>query len=104
MALFFCYIAVVLVGATASPVGLPSWRSAAALARRSNPYVRAGALIVSFSLAAGILYLAIGSRHSLERAGMRGAAVADAAAGTGKAICTSRVRCCVPLRAPVSRS
>ena len=62
MALFFAFIAGVLVTATASRVGLPLWRSATALAGRSNPYVRAGALIASFALAAGILYLAIGSR------------------------------------------
>jgi len=65
MALFFAFIAGVLVSATASRVGSPLWRSATALAGRSNPDVRTGALIASFALAAGILYVAIGFRHSL---------------------------------------
>ena len=65
MALFFAVIAGVLVSATASRVGSPLWRSATALAGRSNPDVRTGALIASFALAAGILYVAIGFRHSL---------------------------------------
>ena len=60
MALFFAFIAGVLVSATASRVGSPLWRSATALAGRSNPYVRTGAYIASFALAAGILWLAIG--------------------------------------------
>lgn len=65
MALFFAFIAGVLVSATASRVGLPLWRSSTALAGRSNPDVRTGALIPGFALAAGIFYLVIGSRHSL---------------------------------------
>jgi len=84
MALFFAFIAGVLVGTTASRVGLSLCRSATALAGRSNPYVRAGALIVSFALAAGIFYLAIGSRHSLERFRLRSAASAGAVGGAGK--------------------
>ena len=92
MALFSAFIAGVLVSATASRVGLPLWRSATALAGRSNPYVRTGALIASFALAAGILYLAIGSRHSLERPGpgIRGAASVGGAADSGKGAATAK--------------
>jgi cytochrome c-type biogenesis protein CcmH len=51
-------------------------------------YVLAGAFVASFALAAGIIYLAIGSRHSLEQPAMSagasaGAAVAGATTGGG---------------------
>jgi hypothetical protein len=92
MALFFAFIAGVLVSATASRVGLPLWRGATALAGRGNPYVRTGALIASFALAAGILYLAIGFRHSLQRPGLgiRGAASVGGAADSGKGAATAK--------------
>ena len=77
---FFYFIAGVLIGVAASRIGLPSWRSATALARSHSPYVRAGVLVVGFALLAGILYLAIGSRRPLERPAMSSAAPAGAAA------------------------
>src|SRR5215469_5894992 len=79
----FSFIAGVLVGVAAVRVALLLCRSAALPLRRSA-YVRAGVLVASFAVAAGILYLAIGSRHGLERPGPRGAASAGAAASTGK--------------------
>jgi hypothetical protein len=93
MALFLAFIAGVLVSATASRVGLQLLSSATALAGRSNPDVRTGALIASFALAAGILYLAIGSRHSLERPrpGIRGAASVGGAADSAKGGATARI-------------
>jgi len=82
----FSFIAGVLVGVAAVRVALLLCRSAALPLRRSA-YVRAGVLVASFAVAAGILYLAIGSRHGLERPGPRGAAsnTADASAGKGTA-------------------
>jgi cytochrome c-type biogenesis protein CcmH len=80
----FSFIAGVLVGVAAVCVALPLCRNAAALSRRRGAYVRAGAVVASFAVAAGILYLAIGSRHGPERPGTRGAARASAAASAGK--------------------
>src|SRR5262252_9225071 len=84
------FIAGVLVGVATSRVGLPLWRSAAmigASARRAFArapgrmrYLLAGVLVASFALAAGILYLAIGSRQVPEPPGKRTAAPADTAA------------------------
>jgi cytochrome c-type biogenesis protein CcmH len=79
----FSFIAGVLVGVAAVRVALLLSRSAA-LPRRRSAYVRAGVLVASLAVATGILYLAIGSRHALERPGTRSAASADAAASTGK--------------------
>src|SRR5215470_4318747 len=73
------FIAGVLLGVAASRFALPLWRRAEVLARRRNSYVRAGALVASFALAAGILYLALGSRHRLEPPAMNRAASAPAA-------------------------
>lgn len=80
----FSFIAGVLVGVAAVSVAWPLCRNAAALSRRRGAYVRAGAVVASFAVAAGILYFAIGSRHGAERPGTRGAAPASAAASTGK--------------------
>jgi cytochrome c-type biogenesis protein CcmH len=89
----FAFIAGLLVGAAASRLALPLWRSAATLARRRTsseggsyvhaafvraPYVRAGVLVASFAVVAGLLYLAIGSRHAPERPGKGAAAPAGA--------------------------
>ncbi|HEX8782345.1 MAG TPA: hypothetical protein VF764_03185 [Steroidobacteraceae bacterium] len=86
MALFW-FIAGVLVGAAASRIGTPlwtsaatRWRSAATLARARGSWVRAGALAASFALAAGILYLSIGSRHALVHPEKSAAGSAGAAA------------------------
>ena len=83
MALFW-FIAGVLVGVAALRVALPLCRGAALLARRQGVYVRAGALVASFAVAAGILYLAIGARHGLERSGTTDAATASTAATAAK--------------------
>lgn len=89
----FCFIAGVLVGVASSFAGIPLWRSAAALGRgRRMRYVLAVGFVASFALIAGTIYLAVGSRHSLERpalsaqqptADMRSAA---AAAGSAKSM------------------
>src|SRR6516164_6307667 len=94
----FSFIAGVLVGVAASCVALPLWRSASTLAASARAasarahgrmrYVLAGAFVASFALAAGIIYLAIGSRHPLEQPAMSagasaGAAVARATTGGG---------------------
>ena len=84
MALFFSFIAGVLAGGATVRVALPLCRNAAALARRRGAYVRAGAFVASFAVAAGILYFAIGSRHGLERPGPRGTASTAAAPSAGK--------------------
>src|SRR5215469_16774624 len=81
----FSFIAGVLVGVAASCVALPLWRSASTLAASARVggrmrYVLAGAFVASFALAAGIIYLAIGSRHSLERPAMNAAASSGTAA------------------------
>ena len=73
-------------------VVLPLCRSAAALTWRRGAYVRAGALIASFAVAAGILYLAIGSRHGLERPEARAAGSPSAASKSGKGAETTTAR------------
>jgi cytochrome c-type biogenesis protein CcmH len=84
MALFFSFIAGVLAGGAAVRVALPLCRNAAALARRRGAYVRAGAFVASFAVAAGILYFASGARHGLERPATTGPASAGAAASGGE--------------------
>ena len=84
MALFFSFIAGVLAGGATVRVALPLCRNAAALARRRGAYVRAGAFVASFAVAAGILYFAIGARHGHERPATTGPASAGAAASGGK--------------------
>jgi len=96
----FAFIAGVLVGTAASRLALPLWRSAATLARRRTssegasyvhaafvraPYVRAGVLLASFAVAAGLLYLAIGSRQALEHPGKSASASAGAKVPSGPA-------------------
>jgi cytochrome c-type biogenesis protein CcmH len=66
----FWFIAGALVGAAATLVAIPLWRgtlslSALTLARGRIRYALAGAFVATFAAAAAIIYLAIGSRHSL---------------------------------------
>ncbi len=66
----FWFIAGALVGATATLVAIPLWRgtlslSALTLPRGRMRYALAGAFVATFAAAAAIIYLAIGSRHSL---------------------------------------
>jgi cytochrome c-type biogenesis protein CcmH len=63
----FSFIAGVLAGVAASYVAAPLWRGAAALAHGRTRYLLAGGFVASFALIAGVIYLALGSRHSLER-------------------------------------
>ena len=63
----FSFIAGVLAGVAASYVAAPLWRSASTLAHGRRRYLLAGAFVASFALIAGVIYLALGSRHSLER-------------------------------------
>ena len=62
----FSFIAGVLAGVAASYVAAPLWRGATTLARGRTRYLFAGGFVASFALIAGIIYLALGSRHSLE--------------------------------------
>src|SRR5215469_17055537 len=79
-----CFISGVLFGVAASRITLRLWGRAAAVNQRRGRNARAGALAASFALAAGILFVAIGSRHSPKRPAVRDAAAAGAAVVTGK--------------------
>jgi cytochrome c-type biogenesis protein CcmH len=63
----FSFIAGVLAGVAASYVAAPLWRGASTLAHGRTRYLVAGGFVASFALIAGVIYLALGSRHSLER-------------------------------------
>jgi cytochrome c-type biogenesis protein CcmH len=63
----FSFIAGVLAGVAASYVAAPLWRGASTLAHGRTRYLLAGGFVASFALIAGVLYLALGSRHSLEQ-------------------------------------
>ena len=63
----FAFIAGVLAGVAASYVATPLWRSASTLARGRTRYLLAGGFVAGFALIAAVMYLALGSRHSLER-------------------------------------
>jgi len=63
----FSFIAGVLAGVAASYIAAPLWRGASTLAHGRRRYLLAGGFIASFALIAGLFYLALGSRHSLER-------------------------------------
>src|SRR5215470_15242389 len=85
----FSFLAGILVGVAASRFALPVWRTATTLVRERphgrKPYLLAAGLVVSFALAAAILYLTIGSRHSLQHtAASSGAPAAAATASDGK--------------------
>jgi cytochrome c-type biogenesis protein CcmH len=81
----FSFLAGILVGVAASWFALPVWRTATTLARGRKPYLLAAGLVVSFALAAAIIYLTIGSRHSLQRTAASSGATAEVgAASAGK--------------------
>ena len=63
----FAFIAGVLAGVAASYVATPLWCSASTLARGRTRYLLAGGFVAGFALIAAVMYLALGSRHSLER-------------------------------------
>jgi len=63
----FSFIAGVLAGVAASYVAAPLWRGVSTLALGRRRYLFAGAFVASFALIAGVIYLALGSRHSLEQ-------------------------------------
>lgn len=68
--ILFWFLAGALVGAAATLVAIPLWRgtltlSALDLTRGRMRYALAGAFVATFAAAAVIIYLAIGSRHSL---------------------------------------
>jgi cytochrome c-type biogenesis protein CcmH len=83
----FSFIAGLLAGVAASCIAVTLWRSATTLVRSRMRYVTAAGFVAAFALAAGILYLTIGSRQSLERPATGG--VAPAAAGAARADGTS---------------
>ncbi len=72
-----------MVGVGATLVATPLWRSALALGRGGIRYGLAGAFVATFAGAAAIIYLAIGSRHSLASrpAAAMVAPAADSSAG-----------------------
>jgi cytochrome c-type biogenesis protein CcmH len=83
---FLWFVAGVLVGVAARALAVPAWRRALALGRRSGRYGIAAVLVASFAAAAAILYVAIGSRHSLPgelHAATMAAAGGAPAAGAG---------------------
>ena len=78
----FAFIAGVLAGVAASYVAAPLWRGASTLAHGRTRYLLAGGFVAGFALIAGVMYLALGSRHSLERpAGNVAASAAQAPSG-----------------------
>jgi cytochrome c-type biogenesis protein CcmH len=82
------FLAGILVGVAASRFALPLWRTATTLAGERlhgrRPYLLAAGLAAGFALAATIIYLSIGSRHSLQRtAASSGAAPAAGAPSAG---------------------
>jgi cytochrome c-type biogenesis protein CcmH len=82
------FLAGILVGVAASRFALPLWRTATTLAGERlhgrRPYLMAAGLVAGFALAATIIYLTIGSRHSLQRtAASSGAAPAARAPTAG---------------------
>ena len=86
----FWFIAGALVGVGAALVAVPLWRGALALGRGRGRlrYGLAGAFVATFAGAAAIIYIAIGSRHSL---GSRPAAAAMVAPG-GESACDTAKR------------
>jgi cytochrome c-type biogenesis protein CcmH len=86
----FWFIAGALVGVAATLVAIPLWRgtltlSALNLTRGRMRYALAGAFVATFAGAAAIIYLAIGSRHSLatRTPAASGAMTASASAADG---------------------
>ena len=78
----FSFIAGVLAGVAASYVAAPLWRGASTLAHGRTRYLLAGGFVASFAVIAGVIYVALGSRHSLERpAGSVAASAAQAPSG-----------------------
>jgi len=82
---FFWFIAGALVGVAASFVALPLWRTALTLGRGRMRYGLAGAFVATFAGAAAIIYVAIGSRHSLASRPAATVMVAPAAAPAASA-------------------
>jgi cytochrome c-type biogenesis protein CcmH len=77
------------VGVAASLVAIPLWRSALTLARGRMRYGLAAAFVATFACAAAIIYVAIGSRHSLASRPAAAAMVAPAAASAAGATAKS---------------
>jgi cytochrome c-type biogenesis protein CcmH len=75
----FWFIAGALVGAGAALVAIPLWRGALGLGRARLRYGLAGAFVATFAGAAAIIYIAIGSRHTLASRPAAAAMVAPAA-------------------------
>ena len=73
------------MGVAASLVAIPLWRSALTFARGRMRYGIAGAFVATFACAAAIIYVAIGSRHSLASRPAAAAMVAPAAASAAGA-------------------
>ena len=73
------------MGVAASFVALPLWRTALTLGRGRMRYGLAGAFVATFAGAAAIIYVAIGSRHSLASRPAAAAMVAPAAASAASA-------------------
>src|SRR5215472_14387499 len=74
----FSFIAGVLAGVAASYFARPLWRTASNLVPGRSRYLLPAGLVASFALAAGVIYLTVGSRHSLEQPAMSGSAPAAA--------------------------
>jgi cytochrome c-type biogenesis protein CcmH len=85
----FWFIAGALVGAGAALVAIPLWRGALALGRPRLRYGLAAAFVATFAGAAAIIYIAIGSRHSLASRPAATAMVAPAAESAADAAAKS---------------
>ncbi|HEY0766724.1 MAG TPA: hypothetical protein VGD47_02095 [Steroidobacteraceae bacterium] len=70
------------MGIAASLVAIPLWRGTLTLGRGRMRYALAGAFVATFAGAAAIIYVAIGSRHSLASRPPAAAMVAPAAAAS----------------------
>src|ERR1700741_25254 len=85
----FSFIAGVLAGVAARYIAGPLWRTSLNLGPGRSRYLVAAGLVASFALAAGIIYLTIGSRHSLEpsatSSGAPAAATTESVPGAGGA-------------------
>jgi cytochrome c-type biogenesis protein CcmH len=79
----YTFIAGVLAGIAVNYLAVPLWRRASTLAHGRMRYLLAGGLVASFALIAGIIYLALGSRQSLERTARDATAATVATAPSG---------------------
>lgn len=74
----FSFLAGILLGVVGRSLAPPLWRTASSRAHGRMRYLLPAGFVAGFALIACIIYLAIGSRHPLERSAMSGASPAAA--------------------------